>query len=73
MSRMQDARVEGLRSELALLEAQEALHRHVLENDFGYAGEAAVARERRKSDEWERQLHHRIDELRELLHTLEPD
>jgi hypothetical protein len=69
---MGDTRVEGLRSELALLEAQEALHRHVLENDFGYAGDAVVARERSKSDEWERQLHRRIDVLRELLHTLEP-
>jgi hypothetical protein len=68
---MKEANLEGLRAELALLEAQELLHHHVLENEFGYAGEAAVARERQRSDDWERYLHHRVDALRELLATLD--
>ena len=73
---MEGTNVAGLRAELALLEAQEAqfsAKRHHLHNqiDFGYASEATLAREREISDE-RRQLHRRIDELREILATLEP-
>ena len=73
---MERTNVAGLRVELALLEAQEAqcsAKRHHLHNqiDFGYASEATSVREREISDE-RRQLHRRIDALREILTTLEP-
>jgi hypothetical protein len=73
---MEDATVEGLRAELALLEAQEALlsaQRGHLHNqiDFGYASDATRTHEREISDK-RRQLHRRIEELREPLHTPEP-
>ena len=68
---MKDTNVDGLRAELALLEAQEAqfsatrrhLHNQI---DFGYATDRTRAREREVSRE-RRQLQQRIDELRELL------
>jgi hypothetical protein len=60
-----------LRAELVDLEAEETrisaerrhLHRQI---DFGYANDAARARERELSDR-RRELHRRIDELREQL------
>jgi uncharacterized protein YlxW (UPF0749 family) len=60
-----------LRAELTQLEAQEAMlsaQRRHLHNqiDYGYATDATRGREREVSDE-RRQLHRRIDELRELL------
>lgn len=72
---MEGANIDGLRAELALLEAQEAqfsatrrhLHNQI---DFGYATDSTRAREREVSDE-RRQLQHRIDELRELLSARE--
>jgi hypothetical protein len=68
---MEEAGLDGLRAELALLEAQEELFsakRRNLHNriDFGYATEDSRAREREISAERQR-LHRRIDELRELL------
>jgi hypothetical protein len=68
---MEEAGLDGLRAELALLEAQEELFsakRRNLHNriDFGYATEDSRAREREISAELQR-LHRRIDELRELL------
>lgn len=68
---MDEASLDGLRAELALLEAQEELfsakRRHLHNQiDFGYATEATRARERELSDERQR-LHRRIDELRKLL------
>jgi hypothetical protein len=68
---MEEAGLDGLRAELALLEAQEELFsakRRNLHNriDFGYATEDSRAREREISAE-RQQLHRRIDELRELL------
>jgi hypothetical protein len=68
---MEGANVQGLRAELALLEAQDALvtakRRHLHNQiDLGYSGEDARAHEREISDE-RRRLHRRIDELRELL------
>jgi hypothetical protein len=72
---MEEAGLDGLRAELALLEAQEELfsarrrHRHN-QIDFGYATEDSRAREREVSAERQR-LHRRIDELRELLSATE--
>jgi hypothetical protein len=73
---MDTTSVQGLRAELALLEAQETLvsakRRHLHNQiDLGYGGEEARAREREISRE-RRKLHHRIDELRELLGTSHP-
>lgn len=73
---MDDVSVQGVRAELALLEAQEAqfsakrghLHNQI---DLGYGSETTRARDREISDE-RRRLHRRIDELRELLAKLEP-
>lgn len=60
-----------LRKELKALEAAEALasakrNRLHQQIDFGFANEDARAREREVSDE-RRQLHERIDAIRELL------
>jgi hypothetical protein len=68
---MEEAGLDGLRAELALLEGQEQLfsakRRHLHNQiDYGYATEATRAREREVSDQRQR-LHRRIDELRELL------
>ena len=68
---MDEARLDELRRELALLEAEETrvsaqrrhLHRQI---DFGFASETTRARERDVSDR-RRELHRRIDALRELL------
>jgi hypothetical protein len=68
---MDEANLEDLRAELAELEAKETqlsavrarLHQQI---DFGYATESTRAREREVSDE-RRQLHRRIDSLRERL------
>ncbi len=73
---MEEANLAGLRAELALLEAQEALfsakRRHLHDQiDFGYATDEARSREREISVE-RRRLHGRIAELRELLGTEEP-
>jgi len=73
---MENASVEGLRTELALLEAQEAqisakrrhLHNRI---DFRYGTDTAETHEREISEE-RRRLHGRIDEVRELLKSLEP-
>jgi uncharacterized protein involved in exopolysaccharide biosynthesis len=70
-TRMEDANLGDLRSELAALEAEEArvsaerrhLHQQI---DFGYASESTRAREREVSDH-RRDLHSRIDALRERL------
>ena len=72
---MELVNVQGLRAELALLEAQEAqfsIKRSHLHNqlDFGYSSETTRAREREISDE-RRRLHRRIEELRETLATYE--
>jgi hypothetical protein len=72
---MEEAGLDGLRAELALLEAQEELfsarrrhlHNHI---DFGYASDESRAREREISAE-RRRLHRRINELRELLSAME--
>ena len=68
---MSDAHLDELRKELKALEAAEALvsakrsrlHQQI---DFGFASEETRALEREVSDE-RRQLHRRIDTLRELL------
>ena len=70
-SSMDEVRVEDLRRELTVLEAEEtrlsALRRHLHNQlDFGYATESTRVREREISDE-RRRLHHRIDSLRERL------
>jgi uncharacterized protein YlxW (UPF0749 family) len=62
---------EELREELAALEAEEArlsAERRRLHNqiDYGYGNETTRAREREVSDA-RRELHERIDALRELL------
>lgn len=72
---MEEAGLDGLRAELALLEAQEELfsakRRHLHNQiDFGYATEDSRAREREVSAERQR-LHRRIDELRQLLSATE--
>jgi hypothetical protein len=72
---MEDTSVDGLRAELALLEAQEAqlstkrqhLHNQI---DLGYGAETARVREQEISEQ-RQQLHRRIDELRALLDTPE--
>ena len=69
--RMDGINVQGLRAELALLEAQETLvsakRRHLHNQiDLGYGGDEARTREREISAE-RQQLHRRIYELRELL------
>jgi hypothetical protein len=67
--------LEDLRAELARLEERVAVlsaKRHHMHNqiDFGYASDATRVREREVSDE-RRQLHRRIDELREQLRARE--
>jgi hypothetical protein len=74
---MEEANLDALREELAALEAEQAqvsavrrrLHDQI---DFGFATETTRNRERELSDH-RRQLHRRIDELREQLGaSLEP-
>jgi len=68
---MEEARLTDLHEELAALEAEEAivsasrrrLHHQL---DFGFAQETTRVRERELSDR-RRELHRRIDELREVL------
>lgn len=68
---MEDANLDSLREELAALEAEQAqvsavrrrLHDQI---DYGYATETTRGREREVSDH-RRQLHRRIDALREQL------
>jgi hypothetical protein len=72
---MEDASLDDLRHELALLEAEEArltAERHRLHGqiDFGFETHTTRARERRISDQ-RRRVHNRIDALRELVATLE--
>jgi hypothetical protein len=72
---MKEGSLDGLRAELALLEAQEeffsARRRHLHNQiDFGYATEDSRTREQEVSAERQR-LHRRIDELRELLSATE--
>lgn len=66
-----EASVEELRSELADLEAEEArlsaMRRHLQHQiDFGFGTESTREREREVSDE-RREVHRRIDSLKELL------
>ena len=66
-----EASVEELRSELAELEAEEArlsaMRRHLQHQiDFGFGTESTREREREVSDE-RREVHRRIDSLKELL------
>ena len=68
---MEEARLPDLHEELAALEAEEALvsaSRRRLHHqlDFGFAHETTRVRERELSDR-RRELHRRIDELREVL------
>ena len=68
---MSEADLDELRRELRALEAAEALasakrNRLHQQIDFGFATEDAQARERAVSDE-RRQLHARIDAIRERL------
>jgi chromosome segregation ATPase len=70
---MDEASLDELREELARLEAAEAqisarrrfLHQQI---DFGFASDSTREREREVSDE-RRELHRRIDALRDLLHV----
>ncbi len=66
-----EASVDDLRSELASLEAENerlsAVRRHLQQQiDFGYESASTREREREISDE-RREVHRRIDSLRELL------
>ena len=68
---MADADFDELRSELALLEAEEArlsAARERLQHqiDFGFASATTREREREIADE-RQEVHRRIDSLRELL------
>jgi uncharacterized protein YlxW (UPF0749 family) len=68
---MEETSPDGLRAELARLEAEEqrlSAERKSLHNkiDFGYGNEATREREREVSDE-RQELHRRIDALRERL------
>ncbi len=70
---MENPTVEELRGELAVLEAEAArlsLMRGHLQHqiDFGFETSSTREREREVSDE-RRELHGRIDSLRELLRT----
>jgi hypothetical protein len=72
---MTETSLDELRKELARLETDEAqlsAERHRVQDrmDLGFATDHMRARERELSDE-RRQLHHRIDELRELVRTHE--
>ena len=67
----EEVSVEDLRSELARLEVEEArlstMRRHVQHQvDFGFETASSRDREREISDE-RREIHGRIDSLRELL------
>jgi uncharacterized protein YlxW (UPF0749 family) len=73
---MEETSPEGLRAELARLEAEEqrlSAERKSLHNkiDFGYGNEATREREREVSDE-RQELHRRIDALRERLGSPDP-
>lgn len=66
-----EASVDDLRGELATLEAENerlsAVRRHLQQQiDFGYESASTREREREISDE-RREVHRRIDSLRELL------
>lgn len=68
---MAEASLDDLRTELALLEAEEArlsANRERLQHqiDFGFASATTREREREVSDE-RQEVHRRIDALRELL------
>jgi hypothetical protein len=72
---MEGPSLDDLREELARLETREAMvsaQRRLLHDkiDFGYAAEGTRSREREVSDE-RRKLHHRINELRELIRMRE--
>jgi uncharacterized protein YlxW (UPF0749 family) len=72
---MEETSPDGLRAELARLEADErrlSAERKSLHNkiDFGYGTEATRAREREVSDE-RHELHRRIDALRQQLGSAE--
>jgi hypothetical protein len=72
---MEEPSLDDLREELARLETREAMvsaQRRLLHDkiDFGYATEGTRSREREVSDE-RRKLHHRINELRELIRMRE--
>ena len=72
---MENASIDDLRGELAVLEARAArlsamrshLHHQI---DFGFETSTSREREREVSDE-RNELHRRIDSLRELLRTRE--
>jgi len=72
---MENASIEDLRGELAVLEAKAArlsamrshLHQQI---DFGFESSTSREREREISDE-RNELHERIDSLKELLRTRE--
>jgi 50S ribosomal subunit-associated GTPase HflX len=71
---MAESSADDIRSELALLEAEEArlsATRKRLQDqiDFGFESGTTRAREREVSDE-RRELHRRIESLRERLDTL---
>jgi hypothetical protein len=73
---MEETNRDELRKELTALQAEEArlsaardrLHSQI---DFGFATETSRAREREVSDE-RREVHRRIDELRNRLGSGEP-
>jgi uncharacterized protein YlxW (UPF0749 family) len=72
---MEETSPDGLRAELARLEAEEqrlSAERKSLHNkiDFGYGTEATREREREVSDE-RHELHRRIDSLRKQLGSAE--
>jgi uncharacterized protein YlxW (UPF0749 family) len=72
---MEETSPDGLRAELARLEAEEqrlSAERKSLHNkiDFGYGTEATRAREREVSDE-RQELHRRIDALRQRIGSLD--
>lgn len=72
---MSEITLEDLRTELARLEAEEArlsaMRGHLQHQiDFGFETASTRGREREVSDE-RRELHARIDELRERVRTLQ--
>jgi hypothetical protein len=73
---MTETSLDELRKELARLETEEtrlSAERHRVQDriDLGFATEFLRERERELSD-GRRELHHRIDELRELLRVAGP-
>jgi len=72
---MENASIDDLRGELAVLEAKaarlSAMRSHLQHQiDFGFETSTSREREREVSDE-RNELHRRIDSLRELLRTRE--